>query len=122
MDEPGSPGPGGGVTKMNVGAGVGPPGTATEPLGAGDGAVLAAGLTLGAAGDAETGGADSPDGGTPEALGCAEGAGELWQLAMSVPNTKRATTAATRTKASPTPRRLLVESMGGRVYETRPAG
>lgn len=84
--------------------------------------MLAAGLTLGAAGDAETGGADSPDAGTPEALGCAEGAGDLWQLAMSVPNTKRATTAATRTKAIPTLRRRLMESMGGRVYETRPAG
>jgi hypothetical protein len=122
IEEPGSPGPGAGVTKTNVGAGVGPPGTAAEPAGAGDGGALDAGLAPEAAGDADAGGADPAEGNTPDALGWADGAGDVWQLAISVPNTKNATIAARRTKAIPTLLRRLVESMSSRVYETRPAG
>lgn len=106
---------------MNVGAGVEPPGTAAEPLGAGEIAGLADGLELGAAGEADTGGGESPDAGATEPLGCADGLGDDCQLAISIPKTMRTAIAPRRIRVSPTRRRRRVVSISRLAYATRPA-
>lgn len=108
IDDPGSPGPGGSVTRTKVGAGLGPPDAPGKPLGAGDAPRLEAKLAVGATGDAETMGVAPFDGGAPEELGGADPSGDRGQLAMRLPKTNRAATAASATSASPTARRWVL--------------